>query len=316
MASNKATTNSKKAAYRRNGARKKTSQTNTKKKENQAKKATITKQPVKKTTVKKPVETKAPVKNPTIKTQSVQKETIKPVVEEKAVSKQPVQKPVSKKGNTLATAGLVCSTCGFITCGITSLFGIILSILGLKKSKSLDGEGKVSAVNGIILGVVSFLIFLGIFLILFVFSTNTVKEAKRKANERNTPVYKMNEDIQISDTYGDYSIKITNVRESSERTKNAKIKADRVIVISYEYTNINMDQNLFITGARFNAYDKNNVMLQTYPIDYLLPDYIARGRTAQAEMVYALNNDSNEVELEFYKNMFDGKAYCIIKLNW
>lgn len=320
----KAATNSKKAAYRRNGNnKKKASQTPIEKKENNKpttkkvveEKPMAKKQPIKKTTVtKKEIKKEMPKKVEKVKKQA--QPTIQnkePVVNE---PQQPIQKRIIRKKNTFSSAGLVCSTCGFITCGLSSVFGIILSIIGLKKSKSLDGEGKSNAVNGIILGVVSLLIFIGIFLFLYVFSVNTVKETKRKANERNTPVYKMNEDIEISDTYGDYSIKITNVRESSERTNNAKVKADRVIVVSYEYTNINMDQNLFITGARFTAYDKNNVMLQNYPIDYLLPDYIARGRTAQAEIVYALNNDSNEVELEFYKSMFDAKAYCIIKLNW
>lgn len=64
-----------------------------------------------------------------------------------------------KVTNGLAIAGLVCSLCGIITCGITSIIGLILSILGFSKSKKLDGEGKGLAIGGIISGAVIIIIY-------------------------------------------------------------------------------------------------------------------------------------------------------------
>ncbi len=56
-----------------------------------------------------------------------------------------------KGKNSLSTAGFICSLCGFITCGITSIVGLILSIIGLSKSKK-NGEKDGIAVAGIIIG--------------------------------------------------------------------------------------------------------------------------------------------------------------------
>ena len=44
-----------------------------------------------------------------------------------------------EQNSSLSTAGFVCSLCGFITCGITSIVGLVLCILGLMDSKK---EGK------------------------------------------------------------------------------------------------------------------------------------------------------------------------------
>jgi len=56
--------------------------------------------------------------------------------------------------NNMALAGFICSISGFITCGIVSIVGLILSIIGLNKSKELNGEGKGLAIAGIVIGVI------------------------------------------------------------------------------------------------------------------------------------------------------------------
>ena len=41
---------------------------------------------------------------------------------------------MENKKNNQAIAGFVCSLCGILTCGISSIVGLVLSIIGLKKS--------------------------------------------------------------------------------------------------------------------------------------------------------------------------------------
>ena len=57
---------------------------------------------------------------------------------------------VPAKKSSLSTAGFVCSLCGFITCGITSIIGLILSIIGLSNSKK-EGRSDGLAIAGIII---------------------------------------------------------------------------------------------------------------------------------------------------------------------
>lgn len=58
-----------------------------------------------------------------------------------------------KKKNGLSTAGFICSLCGFITCGLTSIIGLILSIIGLSNSKKA-GESDGLAIAGIIISAI------------------------------------------------------------------------------------------------------------------------------------------------------------------
>lgn len=55
-----------------------------------------------------------------------------------------------RKANSLSIAGFVCSLCGLITCGITSIIGLILSIIGLSNSKK-EGKQDGLAIAGIVI---------------------------------------------------------------------------------------------------------------------------------------------------------------------
>lgn len=57
--------------------------------------------------------------------------------------------PLPTGSNGLAVAGLVCGIVGLFTCGLTSIPGIICSILGLKKSNPQQGQGKGLAIAGL-----------------------------------------------------------------------------------------------------------------------------------------------------------------------
>jgi hypothetical protein len=79
-------------------------------------------------------------------------------VEGTPAAQQPVYNAAApaKPSNGMAIGGFVCSLLGFlgfICCGsILCIPGLILSIIGLNKSKQLGGAGKGLAIAGIILG--------------------------------------------------------------------------------------------------------------------------------------------------------------------
>ena len=128
--------------------------------------------------------------------------------------------------------------------------------------------------------------------------------------------YKLNEDIYVTNSHGKYRIKFTGVTETNDRNEYSEKQADRVVIIGYEYENLDMDEDLYVSDMNFKLYDKDNNSMETYPVDYKYPTNIGSGRKATASMSYALNNDNNYIELEFYDNYFNGKADCKVILEW
>ena len=81
-------------------------------------------------------------------------------------------KPI-KKNNSLSIAGFICSLVGLLTCGITSLIGLILSIIGLSSSKK-KGEKDPFALAGIIISA----IYIAILILIIIFVVFTSKDIK------------------------------------------------------------------------------------------------------------------------------------------
>ena len=115
--------------------------------------------------------------------------------------------------------------------------------------------------------------------------------------------YGLNEDVYITNSNGEYRLRIDKV-------------ANRVIIISYEYENISLNDDLYISSLDFKVYDKDNNILDTYPVTTEYPTSIGTGRKAKASEAYALNNSDNYIELEFYDNMCNSNSDCVFKLNW
>ncbi len=149
-------------------------------------------------------------------------------------------------------------------------------------------------------------------------STATTSSSSDNTNpvENKKIEYSLNQDIYIKNDAGEYKIKITGIRETSDRNQFSDTETKRVIIISYEYENISLEDDLYISSMDYKVYDKQGKVLEEYPADYKYPDSIGTGRSATAEMAYALNSDDNYVEIEFYDNMFNSKSDCLIKVEW
>lgn len=146
-------------------------------------------------------------------------------------------------------------------------------------------------------------------------STKSTDEGSTEKKQSKTE-YSLNQDIYVKNSSGEYRLKITGIRETSDRNEYSDTQADRVIIISYEYENISLEEDLYISDSDFKIYDKQGNILETYPVDYKYPDSIGNGRKATAEAAFALNSSDNYVELEYYDNMFNSKSDCLVKINW
>lgn len=84
--------------------------------------------------------------------------------EVKKVEEKEIKKEETAPTNGTAIAGFVLSLVSFMSCGLTSLVGLILSIIGIKKSKDLKDSGKGLSIAGIIIS--SITLFAAILLII------------------------------------------------------------------------------------------------------------------------------------------------------
>ena len=141
------------------------------------------------------------------------------------------------------------------------------------------------------------------------------KGGENKTKEITT--LKLNEDAFVKNSEGEIRIKFLSVKETSDRNQFSDIKADRVVIIEYEYENKTREEDVFISGMDFKVYDKDNNALETYPAgETKYPTSISTGRKTTASEAFALNNDNNYLELEFYDNLFASKADAKFILEW
>ena len=130
--------------------------------------------------------------------------------------------------------------------------------------------------------------------------------------------YKLNEDIYVTTGEEKYRIKFTNVTETDYRATHSSQKADRVVIVEYEYENISKENNLYISDTYFKLYDKKNNNLMTYPVvtDVKYPKDAAKGETVVANVAYALNNSDNYIKVDFYDNIILDTVTFSAILEW
>lgn len=148
-------------------------------------------------------------------------------------------------------------------------------------------------------------------------SSDSTSVSSNSDGSGETTIYHLNEDIYITKSTGKYRVKFTNIKETKERNRYSDKEAKRVIVIDYEYENIDQESDLYVSDVtNFKLYDKDNNVLETYPVDIKYATSIGKGRKGSASVAYALNNDSNYIELEYYDNTWNSSPDCKVIFEW
>ena len=147
--------------------------------------------------------------------------------------------------------------------------------------------------------------------------TTTSSDPNTKSQTSEIAKYKLNEDIYITNSDGKYRLKFTKVTETSERNEYTDVSANRVVIIEYEYENLTLPDDLYISSLDFNLYDKENNKMELYPsTETIYPSQVGTGRKTVASEAFALNSSSNYIELDYYDNIFNSKADCRVILEW
>ncbi|WP_346916556.1 DUF4352 domain-containing protein [Clostridium sp.] len=196
------------------------------------------------------------------------------------------------------TIGILCFILGGIIFGRTS--GV--DITQERYSQLLEMEKKVLAAN-----------------------TNDSKEAKEdntnkdttKDDPKESTEFKVGETAYLTDANGVkvMSLTIDGAKLIEERNSYSDKQADKVVEIDYTYENIGSEENLNIFSSHFKIYDASGNVLETYPSGGdKHSQAISKGKKCNANMSFALNNESNELEIEFYENMYNSKPTGTFKI--
>ena len=149
-------------------------------------------------------------------------------------------------------------------------------------------------------------------------SDGTVNNQSQQS-EDSKKTYKIGDTVTVHTSRGDYSLKFTGVRETSERNEFADDKPQRVVILEYEYKNISFDADVVVSYLYFRAYDKSGNSLTTYPdISVKQSTNISQGKTATASVAYGLNSNDNVISVDFYDITMESmyKAECTFNLTW
>lgn len=117
---------------------------------------------------------------------------------------------------------------------------------------------------------------------------------------------------------GSYSIKITKVLEVEPNPKESDApEAQSVAIVVYEYTNDDISHGLAIGSTHFKAYDSKGKELMQYPQkDLFEPSEVGTSGTFTASVAFALNNDDNYLEIEYYNDISAKKPDVVFEQNW
>ena len=131
--------------------------------------------------------------------------------------------------------------------------------------------------------------------------------------------YKLGDTAEVAATYGNYRLSFTDVVESDKRNEYADSQPERIVIVKYQYENVDCTQDITISYLYFRAYDSEGNLLDIYPsTETEQPNTISAGGKKTASVAYALNDDINYIKLQFYNVDYSDMVHaeCTFELEW
>ncbi len=122
-------------------------------------------------------------------------------------------------------------------------------------------------------------------------------------------MYSVGDIIQVQTADGEYTISINSVKKTTNRNQFADIDPASVYIIDYTYSNVNMEEPLYISELNFRIIDSHGFMAFTYPADTnKYPQDVIEGAKSTAEMAYGTLTEGDQLILCYSDNMFSDLA--------
>lgn len=191
---------------------------------------------------------------------------------------------------------------------ILAVLSVVLGIISIVKKKN-----KGMSIAGIIIAIIALII-------LFSVDTGTTITSgdvdNNNSGKTQTSIYNLGDTITVKDNLGDeYTLQITNIKESKERNQFSDKNPVQVFVVDYTYSCSKSNDTLYISDMNFKIIDEQGEIGESYPVSVKDPQSITAGTTCKAQMAFGVYNNSNKVKLQFFSNMFNGTPTAIYEIN-
>lgn len=134
--------------------------------------------------------------------------------------------------------------------------------------------------------------------------------------------YTVGQKVTLPAKNGSFALTITAVEETDKRNEFTSEQPKHVILIKYQYENIDVDQDINLSTLSLKAYDSDGNLLETYPAtESELSQNISAGGKTSACVAYGVDSDSKYIKLQYY-NWYTGdlndyaRASCTFELTW
>ncbi len=138
----------------------------------------------------------------------------------------------------------------------------------------------------------------------------TVETSTKKEVKEEPKSLAVGEKFNFKDKY---ELIINKVYTTEERNEFAEKNPKKVVVIDYTYTNLNLEDVLYISELNFKMFDSNGNALETYPSTINNATQVPKGKTAKGSMSFGLD-EGDTIEAYYYDNMFNSKEDAIFNL--
>lgn len=134
--------------------------------------------------------------------------------------------------------------------------------------------------------------------------------------------YAVGQKVTLPAKNGSFTLTVTSVEETDNRNEFTDKQPKHVILIKYQYENIDVDQDINLSTLSLKAYDSDGNLLDTYPAaESELSQTISAGGKTSACVAYGVDSDSKYIKLQYY-NWYTGdlddysRASCTFELTW
>lgn len=128
--------------------------------------------------------------------------------------------------------------------------------------------------------------------------------------------YKIGDIIEITSAKGEYTLCIDGIKKTEERNSYSQKDPGEVYIIDYTFSNINMDDPLFISDYDFNLIDEKGMMGCHYPGNInCYPLETFKGARCSAQMTLASHNLNDKLILTYRDNCFSNQADIFISID-
>lgn len=129
-------------------------------------------------------------------------------------------------------------------------------------------------------------------------------------------MFSLGETVEITTEEGVYTLTVDSVKKTSERNSFETKEPEAVYEIAYSYSNVSMEETVYISEYSFTLIDAHGNTGYIYPNSSdVYPSETVKGAKSKGVMFFGTHKDSSSIILAFKDNMFNTNSDFYIRID-